>query len=63
MYISNPTAAMWPLCSPPRRLPAPRISRSIAAIRNPEPSSVNSCKAFSRRRAMSVRAFFAGTMK
>src|SRR5216117_2105240 len=33
MYISKPTASMCPLCSPPRRLPAPRISRSSAATR------------------------------
>src|SRR5918994_1309379 len=30
-YISKPTAAMWPDCSAPRRLPAPRISRSRIA--------------------------------
>src|SRR5208337_2725197 len=28
VYSSNPTASMWPLCSPPRRFPAPRSSRS-----------------------------------
>ena len=35
--MSKPTASMWPLCSPPRRLPAPRISRSSAATRKPLP--------------------------
>jgi hypothetical protein len=36
-YISKPTALMWPCCSPPSRLPAPRSSRSSAAILNPRP--------------------------
>ena len=48
MYISKPTASMWPLCSPPSRLPAPRISRSSAATRNPLPRSLNSRIAASR---------------
>ena len=39
---------MWPLCSPPRRLPAPRISRSSAATRKPLPRSLNSLIAASR---------------
>ena len=34
-YASNPTAAMWPDCSAPSMLPAPRISRSFIAIWNP----------------------------
>ncbi len=37
-YVSNPTDAMWPCCSAPSRLPAPRISRSRSAIWNPLPS-------------------------
>ena len=48
MYISKPTESMWPLCSPPRRLPAPRISRSSAATRKPLPRSLNSRIAASR---------------
>ena len=32
--------AMWPDCSPPSRLPAPRISRSFSAICMPPPSSL-----------------------
>src|SRR6516165_12426484 len=31
VYSSKPTASMLPLCSPPRRFPAPRSSRSSAA--------------------------------
>ena len=45
---------MWPLCSPPSRLPAPRSSRSSAAILKPAPRSVNSFSAASRRRASGV---------
>ena len=48
-YISKPTASMWPCCSPPSRLPAPRSSRSSAAIRKPAPRSLNSLK---RREAL-----------
>ena len=40
MYSSNPSAATWPDCSSPSRLPAPRISRSRIAILKPAPSSV-----------------------
>ena len=36
-YRSRPTASMCPLCSPPSRLPAPRSSRSRAAMRKPAP--------------------------
>ena len=43
---------MCPLCSPPSRLPAPRSSRSSAAILNPAPRSENSFNAASRRRAI-----------
>ena len=50
--MSKPTASICPLCSPPRRLPAPRISRSSAAMRNPLPRSLNSRMAASRRRAI-----------
>ena len=39
---------MCPLCSPPSRLPAPRISRSSAATRKPLPRSLNSRIAASR---------------
>ena len=42
---------MCPLCSPPSRLPAPRSSRSSAAILNPAPRSLNSFSAASLRRA------------
>src|SRR5581483_4185897 len=48
MYISKPTASICPLCSPPSRLPAPRISRSSAATRKPLPRSLNSLIAASR---------------
>src|SRR6267154_1628231 len=34
-YRSNPTPAMCPDCSPPSRLPAPRISRSFIATNMP----------------------------
>ena len=47
---------MWPDCSAPSRLPAPRISRSRIAILNPEPRSVNSPIVFSRSYASSVSA-------
>ena len=39
-YMSNPTACTNPDCSAPSRFPAPRISRSLSAIRYPAPSSV-----------------------
>ncbi len=45
---------MCPCCSPPSRLPAPRSSRSRAAILNPAPRSLNSFKAARRLRAISV---------
>ena len=45
---------MWPDCSAPRMLPAPRISRSRSAILKPAPSSVNSSIAFSRLTALGV---------
>src|ERR1700733_7700796 len=41
VYISNPTASMWPLCSPPSILPAPRSSRSSAAILKPAPGDLS----------------------
>ena len=44
---------MCPDCSAPRSEPAPRISRSFAAIRNPAPRSENSCRTRRRRRASS----------
>src|SRR3989442_7319899 len=31
---------MWPCCSPPNRLPAPRSSRSSAAILKPAPNQL-----------------------
>src|SRR5881398_3635993 len=43
---------MWPCCSAPSRLPAPRISRSRMAIWNPEPSAVNRLAAISRFTAL-----------
>ena len=45
---------MWPDCSPPRMLPAPRISRSASAIWNPAPSSDALKIAWSRLRASSL---------
>ena len=48
VYASNPIFSMKPLCSAPRRFPAPRISRSRMARLNPDPSSVNSSTACSR---------------
>ena len=48
MYSSKPSAATWPDCSSPSRLPAPRSSRSRIAIWKPEPSSVKSDSAASR---------------
>ena len=56
-----PTAPMWPLCSPPRRLPAPRISRSRAAMRKPAPRSENSRRAARRFRACSESTRSSGT--
>ena len=59
-----PTAAMWPLCSGPSRLPAPRISRSRAATRKPAPNSENSRKAIqwieSLTREVEVGALYLG---
>ena len=49
---------MWPLCSPPSRLPAPRISRSSAATRKPLPRSLNSRIAASRFFATGDSAVF-----
>ncbi|SCG06148.1 hypothetical protein GA0115255_121173 [Streptomyces sp. Ncost-T6T-2b] len=59
-YRSKPTPAMWPDCSPPSRLPAPRISRSFIATYMPAPISV--CWAIVARRswAVSVRGFSGG---
>ena len=48
-YISKPMSVMNPLCSPPKRLPAPRMSRSRMAMFMPLPSSLNcsmACKRF-----------------
>ena len=53
-YASKPTAAMWPDCSAPSRLPAPRISRSRNAILKPEPSAWFALIVASRSRASSV---------
>ena len=39
-YVSNPMSFINPLCSAPRRSPAPLISKSFMAIWNPDPSSV-----------------------
>ena len=51
---------MWPLCSPPSMLPAPRSSRSSAAILKPAPRSENSLSAARRRRAISVSSCSGG---
>ena len=45
---------MWPDCSPPSRLPAPRISRSFIATYMPAPSSVCWAMVASRSWACSV---------
>ena len=39
-YMSKPTPSMWPDWSSPRRLPAPRSSRSRMAMAMPAPRSV-----------------------
>ena len=62
-YKSKPIASMWPCCCRPSMFPAPRNSRSSAAIRNPAPSSLNSFIAANRRRAMSVSERSGGTSK
>ena len=63
-YRSKPMALMWPCCSRPSRLPAPRNSRSSAAMRKPAPSSLNSRK---RRQAprgqRRQRHLFGGTSR
>src|SRR5436853_5519781 len=38
-YTTLFRSLMWPLCSDPSRLPAPRISRSLSAIWNPDRKS------------------------
>ena len=53
-YRSNPTPAMCPDCSPPSRLPAPRISRSFMATYMPAPTSVCWATVASRSCAVSV---------
>ena len=47
----NCLAAMWPDCCEPRRLPAPRSSRSRTARLNPEPSAPCRWSAARRSRA------------
>ena len=42
---------MWPDCSSPSRLPAPRMSRSCEASWKPAPSVSSDCSTFSRRSA------------
>ena len=54
-YRSNPIAVMCPLCSEPRMLPAPRISRSRMAILNPLPSDEYCLIAPMRFRALCTR--------
>ena len=54
IYKSNPTSAMWPDCSPPNKLPAPRISKSLSATCMPEPRSVFVAIVVSRSCATSV---------
>ena len=53
---------MKPLCSPPNKSPAPRISRSFMAILKPEPRSVNCSSAWSRLRASSVSVLRGGAI-
>jgi hypothetical protein len=50
------TLMISPLCSLPRRLPAPRTSRSLSAILKPEPSSVLSDMIFNLFIAISDNA-------
>ena len=45
---------MWPDCSSPSRLPAPRISRSCEASWKPAPSVSSDCSTLSRRSACAV---------
>ena len=45
---------MWPDCSSPSRLPAPRMSRSCEASWKPAPSVSSDCSTFSRRSACGV---------
>ena len=59
-YRSKPTAAIWPLCSAPSRLPAPRISRSFIATAMPDPRSVFAAIVASRSCAVSVSGFSGG---
>ncbi len=56
-------ASMCPCCCRPSMLPAPRSSRSNAAIRKPAPNSLNSFIAASRRRAISESEASGGTSK
>ena len=57
-YRSYPTSAMCPLCALPSMLPAPRISRSLIAMRKPDPSSVYSRMAESLFSAVSLSSLF-----
>ena len=52
--MSKPTAAMCPCCSAPSRFSGSPDLQVHAAIRNPEPSSLNSCRALRRFRAVGV---------
>ena len=53
-YSSNPTSLMWPDCSSPSRLPAPRMSRSWLASWKPAPRLSRSASTCSRFCAASV---------
>ena len=46
LYISYPTCSICPDWTSPKILPAPLICKSLVAILNPEPNSVNSFIAF-----------------
>ncbi len=53
---------MWPDCSSPSRLPAPRMSRSCEASWKPAPSVSSDCSTLSRRSACAVILRSAGSV-
>ena len=53
-YVSYPTCSKCPDWISPSRLPAPLISKSLIAILNPDPNSVNSFIAFNLLSATSA---------
>ena len=59
----KPMSVMKPLCSAPRRFPAPRMSRSCMAMLKPLPRSEKDSMALRRRRASSVMETSGGTIR